>query len=93
MPKMKVIINLLGKDVRLKEETFLEPPSPALKDVLRTLRDQYEGQLQRFIKADLSPVEGSAILVNGRNIWYLDGLETKIQDGDELTFTVLVAGG
>ena len=90
---MKVIINLLGTEVRLKEETFLEPSSPTLKDVLRTLGDQYEGQLQRFIKADLSPVEGSAILVNGRNIRSLDGLETKIQDGDELTFTVLVAGG
>ena len=90
---MKVIINLLGTEVRPKEETFLEPSSPTLKDVLRTLGDQYEGQLQRFIKADLSPVEGSAILVNGRNIRSLDGLETKIQDGDELTFTVLVAGG
>ncbi len=90
---MKVFINLLGTDVRLKQEASLAPPSPALKDVLMTLGDQYEGQLQRFIKADLSPVEGSAILVNGRNIRSLDGLETKIQDGDELTFTVLVAGG
>jgi len=90
---MKVFINLLGTDVRLKQEASLDPPSPALKDVLRTLRDQYTGQLERFIKDDLSPTEGSAILVNGRNIRSLDGLETKIQDGDELTFTVLVAGG
>lgn len=90
---MKVFINLLGTDVKLKQETSLAPPSPALKDVLRTLRDQYTGQLERFIKDDLSPTEGSAILVNGRNIRSLDGLETKIQDGDELTFTVLVAGG
>jgi len=60
---------------------------------LRTLRDQYTGQLERFIKEDLSPTEGSAILVNGRNIGSLDRLETKIHDGDELTFTVLVAGG
>jgi len=37
------------------------------------------------------PLTGS--MVNGRNIRSLDGLETKIQDGDELTFTVLVAGG
>ncbi|HYB21158.1 MAG TPA: MoaD/ThiS family protein [Thermodesulfobacteriota bacterium] len=90
---MKILVNLLGTDVRLKQETSLHPPSPALEDVLRTLRNQYEGQLHRFIKDDLSPVEGSAILVNGRNIRSLDGLETKIQEGDELTFTVLVAGG
>jgi molybdopterin converting factor small subunit len=49
--------------------------------------------LERFIKEDLSPVEGSVILVNGRNIWSLDRFETKIHEGDELTFTVLVAGG
>jgi molybdopterin converting factor small subunit len=90
---MKVFINLLGTDVRLKEEISLEPPSPTLKNVLRILRDQYTAQLERFIKDDLSPTEGSAILVNGRNIRSLDGLETKIHDGDELTFTVLVAGG
>ena len=90
---MKILINLLGTDVRLKQETSLQPPSPALKNVLRILRVQYEGQLHRFIKDDLSPAEGSAILVNGRNIWSLDGLDTEIQEGDELTFTVLVAGG
>ena len=90
---MKVFINLLGTDVSLKQEISLTPPSRALKDVLRTLRDQHTGQLERFIKEDLSPTEGSAILVNGRNIGSLDRLETKIHDGDELTFTVLVAGG
>lgn len=90
---MKVIINLLGTEVRLKQEISLTLPSPALKDVLRVLRDQHTGQLERFIKDDLSPTEGSAILVNGRNIGSLARLETKIHDGDELTFTVLVAGG
>ncbi|OGP46347.1 MAG: hypothetical protein A3K30_07685, partial [Deltaproteobacteria bacterium RBG_13_51_10] len=67
--------------------------SPTLKDVLRVLKDGVKGQLDRFIKDDLSLVEGSTILVNGRNIESLDRWETKIQDGDELTFTVLVAGG
>lgn len=90
---MNVIINVFGTDIRLKQEVSLQPASPALKDVLRALKDQDQGQLERFIKDDLSPVEGSAILVNGRNIWSLDRFETKIHDGDELTFTVLVAGG
>ena len=90
---MKVFINLLGTEIKLKQEISLDPPSPILKDVLRTLRGQFTEQLERFIKDDLSPTEGSAILVNGRNIGSLDKLETKIHDGDELTFTVLVAGG
>ncbi|MCJ7494018.1 MAG: MoaD/ThiS family protein [Deltaproteobacteria bacterium] len=90
---MKVIVNILGTDITLKQAVSLEPASPALRDVLKVLKDQYKGQLERFIQEDLSPGEGSAVLVNGRNIGSLDRLETKIHDGDEVTFTVLVAGG
>ena len=90
---MKVFINAFGTDIRLKQEASLEPTSPALKDVLRALQDQDKVQLGRFIEDDFSPKEGSVILVNGRNIASLDGLETRVHDGDELTFTVLVAGG
>ncbi len=90
---MKVIINAFGTDIRLKQEAFLEPASPALKDVLKALQDQDKDQLERFIEDDLSLKEGCVILLNGRNIASLHGLETRVQDGDELTFTVLVAGG
>jgi len=90
---MKIIINIFGTEISLKQEISLELTSPTLKDVLMALKNQYKGQLERFIKDDLSPVEGSVILVNGRNIWSLDRFETKIHQGDELTFTVLVAGG
>lgn len=90
---MRVMINLLGTEVRLKQEVSLDLPSPALKDALRALKDQYGGPLERFMKADLSAAEGCTILVNGRNIGSLGPEETEIQEGDEITFTVLVAGG
>lgn len=90
---MKIIVNIVGVEVKLKQETLLEPISPVLKDVLRALKDQDKGQLVRFIKDDLSPVDCSVILVNGRNILSLNGWETKIHEGDELTFMVPVAGG
>jgi molybdopterin converting factor small subunit len=90
---MKVIINAFGTDIRLKQEASLEPASPALKDALRALQDQDKDQLERFIEDDLSLKEGCVILLNGRNIASLDKLETRVHDGDELTFTVLVAGG
>lgn len=79
--------------MKLKQEVSLASPSPALEDVLRVLQKELKGRLDRFIRDDLSPIEGCAVLVNGRNIMSLDSLKTKIQDGDELTFTVLVAGG
>jgi molybdopterin converting factor small subunit len=90
---MKVIVNIIGVEVKLKQETLVEPVSPLLKDVLRTLKDQDKGQLERFVNEDLSLVDCSVILVNGRNILSLNGWETHILEGDELTFMVPVAGG
>ena len=90
---MKLIINLLGTEVRLKQEVSLSLPSPTLRDTLRALKDRYGPSLEKFLKEDLSPVEGCTLLLNGRNIGSLGPWETNIQDGDEITFTVLVAGG
>ena len=90
---MKIFINTFGTDIRLKQPASLEPASPALKDVLRALQDQDRDPTEHFIRDDLSPKEGCAILLNGRNIASLDGLQTTVYEGDELTFTVLVAGG
>ncbi len=90
---MRILVNLFGTEVRLKQEITLDLPSAALKDALRALRDRCGAPLEKFLKEDLSPAEGCAILLNGRNIGSLGPGETKIRDGDELTFTVLVAGG
>ena len=90
---MNVIVNVFGSKIVLKQEVSLQPTSSTLKDVLRALRDQDEVPLGQFIRDNLTPAEGSVILVNGRNIESLERFETKINDGDELTFTVLVAGG
>ncbi len=90
---MRVMINLLGKEVRLKQEVLLDLWSSDLRDVLKALKDHFEAPLERFMKEDLSPAEGCTILVNGRNIGSLSRGEMKIQDGDEITFTVLMAGG
>ncbi len=90
---MKVIVNIIGVEVKLKEQISLDPASTALKDVLRVIKDRDKGELQRFVGDDLALLDGSVILVNGRNILSLEQLETKIRDGDEITFMVPVAGG
>lgn len=90
---MKIILNLFGVEVRLKQEIFVEPASPALPDVIKGLKDLGVEQIERFIDDRLLPVDGSVILVNGRNFLSLAGWETRIHEGDELTFMVPVAGG
>ena len=90
---MRVVVNTFGADVKLRQEIVLEPASPSLRDVLGALRETYRAPLERFLNDDLSPREGAAVLVNGRNMWSLDRFATTVRDGDELTFTVMVAGG
>ena len=72
---------------------MLDPPSAALRDVVRALRDRLGDQLARFVDADCSLVDCSVLLVNGRNMLSLEGWATEIHAGDEITFMVPVAGG
>jgi molybdopterin converting factor small subunit len=90
---MMIITNVFGTEFVLKRPVTLDLDSPVLREVLSALRRDHEGPWKRIIKADLSLQEGCVILVNGRNVASLDELETKINEGDEITFTVLVAGG
>jgi len=90
---MKIIINVFGPDISVKKEVSVEPESSMVKGVLKALRDKPEGPWKRILRDDLSLEKDCVILVNGRNISSLQNLETKIHDGDEITFTVLMAGG
>jgi MoaD family protein len=57
----------------------------ALYDVHEELRDRIaqDGGLRRFVN----------VYVSGEDIRFLDGLETEVDDGDEVTILPAVAGG
>ena len=90
---MTIITNVFGTEFALKRPVTLDLQSPTLRDVLVALQTHHEGPWKRLLKKDLSLHEGWVVLLNGRNVASLQKLETEIHDGDELTFTVLVAGG
>ena len=90
---MTVIINVFGTEFVLKRPITLDLESATLRDVLLALQRHHEGPWKSILKEDLSLQEGCVALVNGRNIASLEKLETSVHDGDEITFTVLVAGG
>ena len=90
---MNLIVNVFGTEFALKRPVTLDLQSPTLRDVLVALQRDHEGPWKRMLKEDFSLQEGYVVLVNGRNIASLEKLETGIHDGDEITFTVLVAGG
>ena len=90
---MTLIINVFGTEMVLMRPVPRDLESATLRDVLMALQRHQEGPWKRIIKEDLSLQEGCVVLVNGRNAASLENLETEVHDGDEITFTVLVAGG
>lgn len=90
---MTIVTNIFGTEFTLKRPVTLDLQSPTLRDVLVALQTHHEGPWKRLLKEDLTLQEGWVVLLNGRNVASLQKLETEIHDGDELTFTVLVAGG
>jgi sulfur carrier protein ThiS len=90
---MTIVVNVFGTEFVLKRPIVINLQSPILRDVLIVLKRGHEGPWKNILKEDLSLQDGCVVLVNGRNIASLEKLETEIQDGDEITFTVLVAGG
>ena len=90
---MNVIISVLGPNLILKQEMALETEFPTLKDVARALLEQDRAKWEHILKDNLPPTETYAVLINGKNIQSLEGVETKIHEGDEIVFTVLISGG
>lgn len=73
----------VGWDTRLVE---LKEPSVSFSQLLSSVPD-----LERVIR-DLG-VESFIVLVNGHNIQLLEGLETKVKDGDVIDIFPQAAGG
>ncbi len=70
--------DIQGPSLRLGIEQ-LEAAFPGMKD---RLCDE-DGELRRFVN----------VYVNGEDVRFLDGIETALKDGDEVSIIPAVAGG
>lgn len=71
---------------------YLElPEGSTIEDLLKRLREQYGSRLE--VDRLIGENSNVRILVNGREITYLDGLKTRLRDGDAVAFIPPVAGG
>jgi MoaD family protein len=72
-------------------ETAIEDAS-TVGEVLDGLYDRYDGLRERIAEdGDLRRFVN--VYVGGEDIRFLDGLETAVEDGDEVTILPAVAGG
>jgi len=66
---------------------------PTLYDLLLKLCDKYGVKFRNKIFADGNLSNEIIILVNGRNIVHLQGLDTCLSSNDEISIFPVVAGG
>jgi len=66
----------------------------SLGEIINQFMDQYGRKIRKSFVDSQGKLENHAIiLVNGRNHLFLDGLETKLRDGDEIVLSPPMVGG
>lgn len=67
------------------------PEGALVKDLIMELESRFGFEMRSRTSGELDP--NIKILVNGREIIYLDGMETRLKDGDVVAFIPPVGGG
>lgn len=63
-------------------------------ELINKLDQDYDGYFsKKLLEEDKGISKGTIILVNGKNIFHIDKLETKVSDGDVVTLFPPSAGG
>jgi molybdopterin synthase sulfur carrier subunit len=92
--KVKVFADF--RDILGIKETDLQLPSNiTVRSLVQTLSDKYsQGKLEREVFDGSGKLQKYVkILVNERDVDFLDGLSTQLKDGDVLAMFPPVAGG
>jgi molybdopterin synthase sulfur carrier subunit len=92
--KIQTILNLkriLGK----REAKISVPKKSTLKALLVTMVDTWGDELAShlFEPNTTTPLTHIRLMVNGQDIAFLNGMETVLQDGDEILILPPVGGG
>ncbi len=94
---MKVNIKFVGsfRNITNKSKVVLELSKGAkLKEAIKRIIDEFPKIEKALIDPELGdPRPNTLIVVNGREISVLKGLETVLKDGDEVVFIPISHGG
>jgi len=94
---MAVTLKFLGalRHASGKDKLALECKTAAsVLDLIIELSEEAPSLRRSLLDEQLeTPKPNAIILVNGREISVLEGLETKVEDGDEVVFVPVVHGG
>lgn len=87
-------VELLSFLQRAAGESRVEVEAATVGEALAALISRYGDAFRReLMTLDGQPKAGIAVLVNGRNINFLQGLATPLSPGDKVTLIPPAAGG
>lgn len=72
---------------------YVEGQAGAIRDVLAGLGEQYPGLKDQVFGQDGGLHKFVNVYVNDEDVRYLDGLDTKVDEGDVVAILPAVAGG
>jgi molybdopterin synthase sulfur carrier subunit len=94
---MTITVKLIGalRHISGKSQLSIKcEESTSLKELINTIAEETPELKQSLLSQQPDDSRANAlILVNGREISVLNGLETKLNDGDEVVFVPVVHGG
>jgi len=97
MVKMLITVKLVGAFRGISGKTKVSirfENKVSLKEAIKTIVQELPKLKRTLIDPDLGdPRQSTLILVNGKEISVLNGLETMLKDGDELILVPVVHGG
>jgi molybdopterin synthase sulfur carrier subunit len=86
---LATLYDLLGV---MRDEAVV-PEGATVLDLIKALDERYGGRLSKEILDGDRLKDEYNVLVNGRAVDFLEGLSTRLRDGDEVVFLPPVAGG
>ncbi|HUT72932.1 MAG TPA: MoaD/ThiS family protein [Desulfatiglandales bacterium] len=86
---------VLKKIVGQRELEVSLPQGSTLEALLSWMVDTWGEKIAFYLfhPGSASPLPHVRLMINGQDIGFLDGMETVLQDGDEILIIALVGGG
>jgi molybdopterin converting factor small subunit len=90
---MLVSVERLGILTQMPRRFTSESVGLTIRQFIVQLSEQYGSEVGELMMDGEMLREGILVMLNGRSIASQNGLETKLNDGDDVLLTILAVGG
>jgi molybdopterin synthase sulfur carrier subunit len=85
--------SLIKFDLKKDEVDYQLSESKSVKEIMKLLDQEFDNYFSRKLLENGELKSGTIVLLNGRNIRHLQGLDTLVENKDEITIFPPSGGG